>query len=73
MPNMTIHVPEDLKSAIDEHPEINWSRVARQSMWEYVHKLNVADSLTAKSGFAGVDVEDLSEAVKADIAKHYDE
>lgn len=73
MPNMTIRLPEDLESAMDAYPEINWSRVARQSMWEYVHKLKLADSLAAESEFAGVDVEDLSEAVKADIAKHYDE
>jgi len=25
MPNMTIRVPDDLKTAIDAHPEINWS------------------------------------------------
>ena len=73
MPNMTIRVPEDLKSAMDAHPEINWSEVARQSMWEYVHKLRLADSITAESDLTEAEATELSEDVRADIAKHYEE
>ena len=73
MPNMTIRLPEDLKSAMDAHPEINWSEVARQSMWEYIHKLRLADSIAAESDLTEVEATELSEHVKADIAKHYEE
>lgn len=73
MPNMTIRVPEDLKSAMDAHPEINWSEVARQSMWEYLHKLQLADSIAAESELTEADARELSEDVKAGIAKHYEE
>lgn len=73
MPNMTIRVPEDLKSAMDAHPEINWSEVARQSMWEYLHKLRLADSIAAESELTEIDARKLSEDVKADIATHYEE
>jgi hypothetical protein len=34
MPNVTIRVPDDLKEEMDDHPEINWSEVARRSMRE---------------------------------------
>ena len=73
MPNMKIRVHEDLKSALDAHPEINWSEVARQSMWEYSHKLRLADSIAAESELSEAEAEELNEDVKADIAKHYEE
>lgn len=71
MPNMTIRIPDDLKNAIDEHPEINWSEVARQSMWEYVRKIEMADEIASKSELTEEDVEELSKKVKHDIAEHY--
>lgn len=73
MPNMTIRIPDDLKAAIDDHPEINWSEVARQSMWEYVRKLQVADAIASKSELTAEDATALSEDVKHDIAEHYRE
>ena len=73
MPNMTIRLPEDLKSAMDAHPEINWSEVARQSMWEYIQKLRLADSIAAERDLTEAEATELSEHVKADIAKHYEE
>lgn len=71
MPNMTIRVPDDLKDAIDSHPEINWSEVARQAMWEYVRKLDVADEVAAKSELTDSEAVTLSEDLKRDIAAHY--
>ena len=71
MPNMTIRIPDDLKNAIDEHPEINWSEVARQSMWEYVRKIEVADEIASRSELTEEDAEELSKKVKHDIAEHY--
>ncbi|WP_275736752.1 hypothetical protein [Halorhabdus sp. SVX81] len=71
MPNMTIRVPDDLKASLDEHPEINWSEVARQSMREYLARLNVADEIASRSELSEEDARELSEDVKADIAAHY--
>ena len=71
MPNMTIRIPDDLKEAIDEHPEINWSEVARQSMWEYVRKLELADEIVSRSELTEQEAGELSEQLKADIASHY--
>jgi hypothetical protein len=71
MPNMTIRIPDDLRDAIENHPEINWSEVARQSMWEYVRKLELADEIASESQLTEEDVKQLSEDLKQDIAEHY--
>lgn len=71
MSNMTIRVPEDLKQSLDEHPEINWSEVARQSMREYLHRLRIAEEIAAESELTESDAEELGETVKRDIAEHY--
>ncbi|MCJ7429476.1 MAG: hypothetical protein MUP66_03745 [Candidatus Nanohaloarchaeota archaeon QJJ-5] len=71
MPNMTIRVPDDLKESLDEHPEINWSEVARQSMKEYLYRLNIADEIASKSQLSEEDAAELSDEVKHDIAEHY--
>ena len=39
MPNITLSVPEDLKSKMEGFPEINWSEVARECLSERVKKL----------------------------------
>lgn len=70
MPNMTIRVPDDLKTAIDAHPEINWSEVARQAMWRYIRKLEVAEEIASESKLTETEAVELSEDLKRDIAKH---
>ena len=71
VPNMTIRVPDDLKRSLDEHPEINWSEVARQSMREYLYRLEVAEEIASQSELSEEDAVELSEEVKHDIAEHY--
>ena len=57
----------------DAYPEINWSEVAHESMWAYIHKLRMADSIVAESDLTEAEAKELSEDVKADIARHYEE
>jgi hypothetical protein len=71
MPNMTIRIPDDLKTAIDEHPEINWSEVARQSMWEYLQTLEVANEIANRSELTEAGAAELSADLKRDIAERY--
>jgi hypothetical protein len=71
MPNLTIRVPDDLKAAIDDHPEINWSEVARQSMWRYVRKLELADEIADSSELTEDDAIELGRELRGDIAEHY--
>jgi len=68
---MTIRVPDDLKRSLDEHPEINWSEVARQSMREYLYRLEVAEEIAEQSELSEEGAVELSEELKHDIAEHY--
>ena len=71
MPNVTIRVPDDLKAEMDDHPEINWSEVARESMREYLRKLRVAEEIADESQLTEGEAEELGEAVKHAVAEHY--
>ena len=71
MPNVTIRVPDDLKEEMDDHPEINWSEVARRSMREYLRKLRVAEEIASESQLTEEDAAELGEAVKHAVAEHY--
>lgn len=68
---MTIRIPEDLKEEVNKHEEINWSEVARQSMWKYLHRLEIAENIASESELSKEEVKELSEKVKHDIAEHY--
>lgn len=39
MATVSLRVPDDLKEAMDEHPEINWSAVIRAHLEEEVEQL----------------------------------
>lgn len=71
MANMTIRVPDDLKREVDKHPEINWSEVARQSMWDYLEKLEIAENIASRSELTEDEARELSEELKHKIAEHY--
>ena len=70
---MTVRLPDDLKAQLDAHPEINWSEVARRSMREYLDRLELANALASRSDLADADAAELAEAIKGEIASHYEE
>jgi len=45
MPNITLSIPEDLKSKMDELPEINWSEVTREFLSEKVNRFALLKKL----------------------------
>lgn len=48
----------DLNGAIAEHPEINWNEYASQSMWEYVHTLEITVQVTPRSELSEADAKE---------------
>ncbi len=64
MVNMTLAVAEELYTIVKRHPEINWSEVARQAIWEYTRKLELLDQLTSKSRLSFAEVIGADRAVK---------
>ncbi len=47
MVNMTLAVPDELKSQMEDHPEVNWSEVARQAFRLKLRDLLVLEKIAA--------------------------
>jgi len=60
MPNVTVSVDDTLKEQMDDHPEINWSEVARQAIREKIHDLEVMEQLVEGSELTEEDVDELA-------------
>jgi len=71
--NVTLAVPEELHKIIKRHPEIKWSEVARQAMWEYARKLELLDKIASKSRLSEKDVLEIGDLVKRGVAERYGE
>ena len=71
MTNMTLAVPEDLRRIIQKHKEIRWTEVARQSMWEKAKKLELIDTLLAKSKLTEEDAKRIGHRIKHGIATRH--
>ena len=72
MASVSVSVPEEMKKKIERFELVNWSAVARQAFAEQLTKLELMDKLTAKSKATDKDIEELSEKIKAGIAKWHD-
>lgn len=71
MVNVTLAVPEELHRIMRKHPEIKWSEVARQALWEYARKLELLDKIAGKSKLSEEDALELGEVVKKGISDRY--
>ena len=60
MPNVTVSVDASLKEQMDDHPEINWSEVARQAIREKIHDLEVMEQLVEGSDLTEEEVDELA-------------
>ncbi|QBI90051.1 uncharacterized protein ChaoS9_230 [Halobacterium phage ChaoS9] len=60
MPNVTVSVDDSLKDQMDDHPEINWSEVARQAIREKIRDLEVMEQLVEGSELTEEDVDELA-------------
>jgi cytochrome c553 len=60
MTNVTVSVDDSLKDRMDDHPEINWSEVARQAIREKIRDLRVMEELVEDSELTEEDVDELA-------------
>ena len=66
MPTVTVSVDENLKHRMEDHPEINWSEVARQSFQlklSELGKLDLMNELLEGSQLTEDDVDELAALV----------
>jgi hypothetical protein len=74
MANITVTVPDDFKQEMEEHPEINWSQVAREAFEDRIDRIETMEELeeiTSKSELTEEDVEEISERIKRSLAEEY--
>ena len=71
MVNVTLAVPEELHRIMKKHPEIKWSEVARQAIWEYARKLELLNQIASKSKLSEKEALELGETIKKGIAERY--
>ena len=71
MVNVTLAVPEELHRVMKSHPEIKWSEVARQAMWEYARKLEVLDTVAKKSKLTEKEALEIGKAIKQNLSERY--
>ncbi len=71
MVNVTLAVPEELHKVMKSHPEIKWSEVARQAMWEYARKLEMLDRVATKSKLTEKEALEIGKAIKQSLSERY--
>lgn len=69
MPTVTVNVDDELKTQMEEHPEINWSEVARSSFKKKIDNLEMMERLSSDSELTEEDVEELAEMIGTNVAK----
>ncbi len=71
MTNMTLAVPEDLKTIMEKHKEVKWSEVARQAMWEHAKKLELMDKLVSRSKLSEKEAIEIGRKIKIGVARKH--
>ncbi len=71
MVSITLSVSEELKVEMDQHPEMNWSEVARQAIREKMIILKKMDLLLSKSKLTEKDAIEIGKKINKAVAKRY--
>jgi hypothetical protein len=69
MPTVTVNVDDDLKDQMEDHPEINWSEVARSAFEEKVDDLEIMKRLSSDSELTEEDVDELATLIDSNVAE----
>jgi hypothetical protein len=71
MVSLTLSVPDEMKAEMEEHPEINWSEVARQSIEQKLAELRFLDAFRAESDLTEEEAIELGRDLKAHMGERY--
>lgn len=71
MVSITLSVPEDLKTLMDNFPDINWSAVAREAIKKRIIMLQKFKEFTKESDFTEEDALDFGKRVTSEAAKKH--
>ncbi len=71
MTDIKFTIPEDMLRRMNKYPEIDWKKVARSAVDQYLKKLELADSLTEKSAVSIEDADKWGDEIKQDMWKRH--
>ena len=71
MSTISIEIPADVLRVIERHREIDWQRIAQQSLLEYARKVALAEQLSERSVLTEADVLELDKKVKEGLVQKY--
>lgn len=71
MPSLTLSIPKELKEKMSSFPEINWSEIARQAIWEKTRILERMNKLLSKSKLTHEDTIEFSKSIKNNVLKKH--
>jgi len=71
MVNLTLSIPNELKEAMENFPEINWSEVARDSIKKKIAQLNFLKGFRIDSEISPEDALKLGREISEQLIKHY--
>lgn len=71
MTNMTLAIPDELMLVMKKHPDIKWSVVAREALWDKAKVLELMDKLTAKSKLTEKDALEIGRKINEAVAKRH--
>ena len=71
MTNMTLAVPDELMTVMKKHPDIKWSAVAREALWNKARVLELMDKLTSKSKLTEKDALEIGRKINEAVARKH--
>ena len=71
MPTITLAVPQEMKTEMDESKEINWSEVARSAIKDKLAQLKILKQIAAKSQLTEKDALVLGRKINKSLHKRY--
>lgn len=69
MPTVTVSVDDSLKDRMGNHPEINWSQVARGAIKEKLADLELMDRLSSENELTEADIDELAALIDRNVAE----
>jgi hypothetical protein len=69
MVSITLAVPRDLKKEMEQHPEMNWSEIARQAIIARLGILKEMDKVLAKSKLTEKNALQIGRIINKSVAK----
>jgi len=69
MPTVSITVDDDLKAQMEDHPEVDWSEVARSAFEEKIDDLETLKRLSSDSELTDEDVDEVAVLIDSTVAE----